>query len=993
MHFAYLCNNTHSVKYIGNGVFRDCKALTEITIPDSVNKIGYHAFSNCASLTSVTMSDGVKCVEDYTFYNCRSLISVSIPYSADSIGASAFEYCTSLTDVHYSGSKADWDNIRIGDGNECLINANLCISAKNNITWTFDDNGTLTISGTGKMKNYESWGDDRAPWYSNDIKSVVIEDGVTGIGSYAFYDCGLLTSVTLPGSIASIGDSAFDYCYDLKDVYYDGSNEGWNNISIGDDNDYLKKAALWIDGKQSGSCGDNLTWTLDENGTLTISGTGAMNDYDSWGDNRAPWYDKGVKSIVIEDGVTGIGNYAFYESYERHLLTSVTIPGSVTNIGNYAFDSCTALKDVYYAGSIEDWGNISIGYGDVYLTGKGVNIDGKLYRFCGKSVTWNLDGDGTLTISGTGEMTLSPWNRSDVKAVIIEEGVTGINWDAFAFCKSLTSVKMAGSVKYIGSGSFRGCISLTEVTIPDGVTRIDSRAFYGCTSLVSVSIPDSVTLIGESAFEGCTSLPAVTVPGSVTQIAYKTFKDCKSLVSVDIPDGVISIGVQSFEDCISLPEVLISASVTSIADKAFAGCMSMLNINVDENNMVYASVDGVLFNKEKTILILYPAGRKGAYTIPGGAESIAEKSFAGCGGLTSVSLPESIKNIGINAFADCGAFTDIYYAGTRDGFSKIIIGRDSGLDGKTLHIEGRTEVIPDYCGEKVTWTLDDDGTLTISGEGDMYNYGEYGPDGYNHAPWSNEKVKNVVVEDGVTSIGDYAFRMIRSVHETVYGASAVYGSDIISVDMPDSIKSIGYGAFYYCDSLTSIVIPDDVTSIGEYAFENCTSLTSVTIPDGVTRIGRGAFFYCTSLITVTIPDGVTSIGGNVFNNCTSLTTVTIPNGVTSINYNAFRDCSSLTDVYYAGTEEEWNSISIDEYGNDSLGNATIHYNTVLLPQYTPGDIDGDRMINTKDSNRLKQIILGKTSVSGKAFAAADIYNDGAINTKDIFMLRKMLSNG
>lgn len=979
-----------SVTSIGNGAFMDCKALTEITIPDSVDMIGYNAFAHCTSLISATIPDGVKRIESAAFYNCSSLTTVTIPYNALNIGDSAFGYCTSLTDVHYSGNKADWDNIRIDGENDYLINANLCISAKNNITWALDENGMLTISGTGKMKNYDSWGDYTAPWYGKDVKSVVIENGVTGIGRYAFYDCESLTSATIPDSIASIGDSAFGGCYALKDIYYGGSKEDWNNISIGD-NYYLTSVTLWIDGKRSGTCGDDLTWTLDDNGTLTISGTGAMNDYNTWGDNVAPWYGKGVKSVIIEDGVTSIGRNVFRESYGSSALTSVTIPDSITSIGDYAFENCIALKNVYYYGSIEDWGNISIG-DNYYLINKAINIDGKLCRFCGKSVVWELDENGTLTISGKGEMTSYPWNRSDVKAVIIEDGVTSIcgyafngctalttvtigdsvtsiGWNTFSGCTSLTTVTIPDGVTSICSSTFYNCTSLTTITIPDGVTRIDSRAFYNCTSLVSVSIPDSVTLIGDSAFEGCTSLPNVAIPGSVTQIAYKTFASCTSLVSVDIPDGVISIGVQSFENCTSLPEVFISASVTSIADKAFAGCTSMMNINADENNSVYASVDGVVYDKELKTLILYPAGRRGEFTVPDGIESIGASAFDGCTGITAVHLPASITNISGGAFAGCGLLTDVYYLGTQDEFNNVFISGRSGLSGKNLHIEGRTEVIPDYCGEKVTWTLDDEGTLTISGEGDMYNYGGYGPDGYNHAPWSNEKVKTVVVENGVTSIGNYAFRMVRSVHETVYGASAVYGSDIISVDMPDSIKSIGYGAFSYCDSLTSIVIPDGVTSIGWSAFDCCTSLTSAAIPDGVTIIDNYTFRACTSLTSVTIPDSVITVGGAAFYNCTS-----------------------LTDIYYSGTKEKWNSISI-YYSNDPLENANIHYNTVLLPQYTPGDIDGDRMINTKDSNRLKQIILGKTSVIGKAFTAADIYRDGAINTKDIFMLKKMLSNG
>ena len=210
--------------------------------------------------------------------------------------------------------------------------------------------------------------------------------------------------------------------------------------------------------------------------------------------------------------------------------------------------------------------------------------------------------------------------------------------------------------------------------------------------------------------------------------------------------------------------------------------------------------------------------------------------------------------------------------------------------------ETKTEVIPatgivasgtcgaEGDGSNLTWTLDSDGVLTISGTGAMKEYDPY------KAPWygSSSRVKSAVIAEGVTSIGGKAF-----------------------LD---------------CTSLTSVTIPDSVTSIGKQAFMYCTSLTGVTIPDSVTSIGGAAFNGCSSLASVTIPNSVTSIGGAAFNGCSSLTSVTIPDSVTSINNGAFYDCSSLTDVYYAGSEAQWKAISISSNRNDDLLTANIHYN-------------------------------------------------------------------
>ena len=241
------------------------------------------------------------------------------------------------------------------------------------------------------------------------------------------------------------------------------------------------------------------------------------------------------------------------------------------------------------------------------------------------------------------------------------------------------------------------------------------------------------------------------------------------------------------------------------------------------------------------------------------------------------------------------------------------------------------------CGDNLEWTFFG-GTLTISGEGAMDDY-ESGFDPwddnyYSTAPWSELDIKEIVVEDGVTSIGDSAFSNCTSLTSvaipdsvtSIGGEAFSYCTSLTSVAIPDSVTSIGEGAFSYCTSLTSVAIPDSVTSIADYAFYDCTSLTSVAIPDRVTSIGECAFSYCTSLESITIPYGVTIIEEYTFSGCFSLTTVTIPDSVTKIGYCTFDECNSLTDVYYSGSESQWASINIGE-SNEPLTSATKHYNS------------------------------------------------------------------
>ena len=510
------------------------------------------------------------------------------------------------------------------------------------------------------------------------------------------------------------------------------------------------------------------------------------------------------------------------------------------------------------------------------------------------SVKWVLSDDGVLTISGSGAMkdyTASfnvpfnvPWyhDRDKIEQVIIENGVTSIGDSAFFDCSGLTNITIPNSVTSIGSHAFAYCSGLTNITIPNSVTSIGIYAFVDCSGLTNINvdrenknysddngilfnndktsiikypegkkeneytIPSSVTSIGSDAFAYCSGLTNITIPSSVTSIGDRAFYACSSLTNITIPNSVTSIGWRAFADCSGLTNITISNSVTSVEADAFENCSGLTNINVDRENKNYSDDNGILFNNDKTSIIKYPEGKKeNEYTIPSSVTRIGSDAFSNCSGLTNITIPNSVTSIAGRAFADCSGLTNITipssvtsienYAFARcNKLTQIITDKDNTYVTKYATDNNIAYKVKWNIGKdsenSVTAELSDDGVLTISGSGAMKYYSTS-----SDVPYDSAKIKQVIIENGVTSIGDRAFDSC---------------SGLTNITIPNSVTSIGSYAFDSCSGLTNITIPSSVTSIGIYAFRNCSGLTNITIPSSVTSIGRYAFYNCNKLTQI-----------------------------------------------------------------------------------------------------------------------------------------------
>ena len=435
-------------------------------------------------------------------------------------------------------------------------------------------------------------------------------------------------------------------------------------------------------------------------------------------------------NVTIPNSVKNICNDAFRDCSN---LTSITIPNGLTSIGNEAFSGCASLASITIPDSV-------------------------------KSI-----GDGAFE------------DCASLTSVTIPDGITEIMYTTFCGCRSLTSVSIPDSVTAIFGGAFAECTSLTSIAVPNSVTVLESSAFYGCSSLTSINIPNGVTSIQESTFSGCTSLSSITLPDSVKSIGYFAFMNCTSLKSIKIPDNVTNIGWWAFSNCKSLTSVTIPERLNNIGAWAFSGCSSLTGFKVSAKNLNYVSVNGVLYNKDKTVIIQYPAKKKDkSYKIPDGVAIIAGDAFKYSANLTSITIPDSVEHIGDSAFYNCASLTSI--------------------------------TIPK----------------------DVTNIGDQAFRGC----ISLTEIKVATANSNFVSLNGVLFSKDKT---TLICYPA--GKKDKSYTIPDGVTNIYWRAFSDCTSLTSITIPDGMSTIGGNSFFGCANLTSVTIPGSVIDVAEQAFGY------------------------------------------------------------------------------------------------------------------------------------------------------
>ena len=645
-------------------------------------------------------------------------------------------------------------------------------------TWTLDDEGTLTISGNGAMADYSS-----GYGYSG-YSNVVVEDGVTRIGKYAFSGCSSLTSVTIPESVTEIGNWAFSNCSSLTSITVDEDNPAYSSI---DGNLYNKDATTML----QYAIGKTDTFF-----TIPDSVTSFLGEYYFRQTNSGlisfHHYCVGVfsgctnlTSVTIPGSVKSIGATAFYnctnlesvtiaDTVERidpgafencTSLTSVTIPSAVSDIGIYEFKNCSSLTNVSIPNSVTKIRNEAfegcINLTSVMIPASVTSIEFQaLGYYHDDSGTKKVDGFTILGYSGSAAEAYANENNftfialdetppSSFKYKVLDDDTAEITGYTGSDINIVTPSIIDGhAVSSIGNSAFDLHQKLTRIILTDGITKIGNYAFYRCTNLTNITIPDSVTSIGYSAFEGCASLTSITISDSVTSIGESAFKGCKVLSSIIVDERNAKYDsrnncnaiIETESNCLiqGCKNTVIPHSVTSIGQNAFNGCTNLTNIS-----------------------------------IPDSVTSIGHNAFEGCTSLTSITIPDSVTSIESRAFRACKELTSI------------------AVDKNNAKYDSRNN-----CNA----IIETESNRLIQG------------------------CKNTVIPHSVTCIGDSAFYRC---------------SNLTTIAIPNSVKEIKEHAFAY-SGLTKISIPNSVTRIESDTFYDCNSLTSITIPNSVTLISSNA---------------------------------------------------------------------------------------------------------------------------------------------------------
>ncbi len=896
------------------------QANTTIEVTEGTVNIAEGAFENFTQLTKVVLPNSVTTLEKAAFSGCTGLSDLTIGDAIATIGDDAFKSCNNLSKIHVSsgdrmfgilyGDAISWGegqanpftlakHLYVGDTEvtEVTLPEDMITEINQGFFHNFGKNVTsLTIPGS-----VTTIGDAAFQDWTN-LVSVTIGESVESIGANAFKGCTKLESIEIPNSVLSIGERAFESCSALSNVtigngvetigqYAFNSCSALTNITIGNS---VKTIGNWAFN------GCNNLGTVNVNTLLTVFNVergNASNNPFSMVSKLCLNGEEITTELVIPEGVAEINNGFFYNFYKT--IETVTISDSVKTIGQYAFQGWPALTTVTLGNSVD-------------------SIASGAFQNCSKLESITL-GD---SIAFVGTNAFSGCNS------LQQVHVTNLDkWYAVQFGdESANPLTLAKHLYYNGN-------EVTSVVIPEGITEINQSFFKGYENIKSIVLPNSVVKIGDYAFSGLSNLESVTLSSSLETIGTSAFQNCTALTAIEIPNLVKSIGHTAFNGCTNLAYVTLGDSVKSIGDWAFDNCTSLQTVNVNKletifniqyngarNPFVVASK--LHLNGEEVTDLVIPEGvteiKKGflynfgnnvtSVTIPNSVkigdyafqnwpklesvslERTGKYAFEGCSALTSITLGASVDTIATGAFRYCKGLESVVIPNTVVTIEKAAFEGCTKLSSVTFGdaIASVGSYAFNGCDSlKRVDVTNLDTWYAINFENQSANPLTIA----HHLYFNGEEVTGLNIPEGITEINEGFFKGYENIK---------------SIVLPNSVVKIGDRAFKGLANLESVTLSSSLETIGTSAFQDCTALTAIEIPNSVKTFSADAFKGCTNLSSATLGDSIRTLGAYSFSNCINLDSIVIPNSVATLEDGVFLGCTKLSyvslgdSVKYAG---------------------------------------------------------------------------------------------
>ena len=740
-------------------------------------------------------------------------------------------------------------------------------------------------------------------------------------------------------------DSAeFHDAYPMAEADY-GSSEGGGEGGGGDEGGDDEEEDLFPGA--SGTCDNGFAWVIDTKGTLTISGTGPMEDYSTT--DLPPWreeaYKPYVRSAIVGEGITSVGEYAFCYLTE---LSQITLPSTIETIGTYAF-GYTSLEGLTIPEGVTEL-PVSMcadtqPLTTVVLPSTLVTIGNHAFSSC-DGLT-NINFPAGLTTIGEGAF----FTCSKLNNIVLPTSLVSIGESAFASCKSLTSIAIPDGITTLPDGLLSNCTALTEVKLPESLKTIGNDVFTYCTARPTLELPDGLTGIGISCFINCTSLERIEIPGGVAALGNSTFLHCTALESITLNEGLQTLGNQTFGACERLKEITLPSTVTKLDTMLFYGCDALAKVTFlgSAPSIGDATFNGVTcqawypygdsswtsdvcknyggtisWNETAAIIASGSCGQSVNWTldsngllnitgsgdmddfeagapwqsyisqiktvqISSGVTSVGEYAFSDSIALTEVILPEGLTCVSYSAFMGCPMLESVELPSTVTVLEDNAFRNCTRLTSAKLDCAVTAILSGTFAGcSALTEVILPDGLVSLERE----SFADCA------------ELTGITLPEGLETLGVSCFKNCVGLTEirlpesvTYIGGSAFSGcTALTSINIPEGVTAINSDLFYGCTGLTSLQLPESVNVILNRAFSGCTGLSEITMPKTLSTLGERAFYECEKLTSIVVPEGITQINGATFSDCSALADVRLPEGLTAIGTSAFSGCTALTTV-------------------------------------------------------------------------------------------------